>query len=164
MVSVDLSGAKKAVLLKRFRAHRRIRAIVQSSSVQADLTARELGVPQDKLCLLPPGVDVDFWEPQEGSQGRTFCAVGWEARDYATLIRAVSGLDARLEVARGTITPLRRAPPRRAVRTAPAALPRHSTSSPSRPCGGLPATRCSSSGSRPSAAMSCRTTSPGTAS
>lgn len=103
MISVDLSAPKKALFLKRFQAYTHMRAIVQSSSVQAHLASSELAVPKDKLHLLPPGVDVDFWRLQEPAEDRVVCAVGWEARDYGTLVRSVAGLDARIEVALGTI-------------------------------------------------------------
>lgn len=103
LLTVDLSRPKKRVFLERFGVHSHLRAVVASSSVQIDLAGGELGVPADKLVLLPYGVDTQFWRPEGRPAGRRVCAVGWEERDYPTFVEAVTGLDADVEVALGSL-------------------------------------------------------------
>jgi len=102
--SVDLAYWKKALLVRGLRAHTAFRAIVTPSSAQLEIAVRRLGVPRAKLHLDPHGVDTRSWRPEEVAQaGRAICAVGWEARDYETLVAAVRGLDVDVEVAVGSL-------------------------------------------------------------
>lgn len=103
LVSVDLLARKKALFLSRLRVHTRLRAIQSPSRVQIDAAVRELGVPREKLVFEPKGVDTRFWESRRSPSPRRVCAVGWEARDYPTLLRAVRGLDAEVHCAVGTM-------------------------------------------------------------
>ena len=103
MVSVDLSGPKKARFLQLTRSHSHLRKIVVSSSVQQALAHSELGVPQSKLAFVPPGVDTDFWNGPPPPGDRRLCSVGWESRDYGTFVRACADVDAQVEVALGSV-------------------------------------------------------------
>ena len=103
LVSDWLSRPKKAVLIRRFRAHTKLRAILNSSSVQRQIAIERLGVPPEKLHLVPLPVDEMFWRPAPDSGENLICAVGMEARDYPTLIEAVRGIEVDVELAVGTI-------------------------------------------------------------
>jgi len=67
-----------------------------------DVARERLGVPGDKLHHAPQPVDTRFWRPQRVAAEELVCAAGSEARDYATLVRAVAGLEVRAELAVGT--------------------------------------------------------------
>lgn len=102
LISVLFSNRKKAFLLRRLKVHSQIRAIVGRRR-QMEIAAERLGVPRAKLHVEPRAVDDRFWRPHGGRPERLACAVGWEARDYATLLEAVSGMELRLELAVGSI-------------------------------------------------------------
>lgn len=101
LYSAWLSRPKKAMLLQRFKVHSHLRAIINYSSVQMNYAVSELGVPRKKLHLALQPVDDRFWRPGVASDERVICSVGWEARDYRTLVEAVKGLEVDVEVAIG---------------------------------------------------------------
>jgi glycosyltransferase involved in cell wall biosynthesis len=103
LVSDWLSRPKKAVLIRTFRAHTKLRAILNSSSVQRQIAIERLGVPAERIHLVPLPVDETFWRPGPDSDENVICAVGMEARDYPTLIEAVRGMAVDVELAVGTI-------------------------------------------------------------
>src|SRR6266545_462263 len=98
LISAWLSRPKKAVFLSRLKVHSHLSAIINYSSVQAKLAHTRLGVPAEKVhtCLQP--VDEQFWRPLDEPVRSGVLTVGWEARDFPTLIRAVEGLDVTLDV------------------------------------------------------------------
>jgi glycosyltransferase involved in cell wall biosynthesis len=103
LVSVWLSRAKKAVFLRPLGAHTHLGAIVNYGSVQMRHARERLDVPAEKLHHARQPVDERFWRPRdERGAEDVVCAVGTEARDYPTLLEAVRGLDARVELAIGT--------------------------------------------------------------
>ncbi|MDQ4143748.1 MAG: glycosyltransferase family 4 protein [Actinomycetota bacterium] len=101
LVSVWLSRPKKAVFLKRLKVQSHLGAIVNYGSVQMNFAREKLGVPGDRLHLAKQPVDDRFWRPQAVPTENLICAVGWEARDYPTLLEAASGLELNLHVAVG---------------------------------------------------------------
>ena len=101
VVSVRLTTPKKRLLLGPLALHTHIEAIVNYGSVQRD-RAVALGVPVEKVHVLHQPVDELFWQPADRSESDLICAVGWEARDYKTLLAAVDGLPARVEIAVGS--------------------------------------------------------------
>lgn len=101
IVSGRLGTAKKRLFLGRLRLHEQIDAIVNYSSVQRQIGVA-FGVPPEKLHLLLQPVDVQFWQPAGPSELDLICAVGYEARDYRTLLAAIEGLPVRLEIAVGS--------------------------------------------------------------
>jgi glycosyltransferase involved in cell wall biosynthesis len=103
LVSQWPSRPKKAIFLKRLKVHTHLRAILNSSTYQIGYAARELGVPEDKLHVAHRPVDDRFWRPAPPSPENVICAVGWEARDYETLTRAVADLDVHVTIAVGMI-------------------------------------------------------------
>jgi glycosyltransferase involved in cell wall biosynthesis len=102
LISVWLSRPRKAVFLRPLRAHTHLQAIVNYGSVQMSIAAERLRVPAGKLHHAPQPVDLRFWQPVQGRPEDTISAVGYEARDYATLIGAVRDNRMRTEVAVGT--------------------------------------------------------------
>lgn len=101
MLSVWLSPPKKAIFLKRLKVHSHLRAIVNYGSVQLEFAAAELGVPREKLFLVPQQVDDRFWRPSAAPSQQLIAAAGSEGRDYVTLLRAIRGTDLRAELAVG---------------------------------------------------------------
>ena len=101
LVSAWLSIPKKAVFLDRLRVQSHLKAIINYSSVQMGIAARELGVPEAKLHLAKQPVDDRFWTPSPAAPEQLVCAVGWEARDYPTLVEAARGLDLQIQIAVG---------------------------------------------------------------
>ena len=101
LVSVYLSSGKKALFLRDLGVHSHLGAIVNFSSAQMELAARQLGVPRGKLHHVAQGVDERFWHPVSAPPGDGICSVGWEARDYGTLVTAVSGMPLRVDIAIG---------------------------------------------------------------
>lgn len=102
LISVLFSNPKKAYFLKWLKVHSHLRAIVGRTR-QLEIAAGRLGVPPEKLHVEPRAVDDRFWQPDGRSPERLACAVGWEARDYATLIEAATGIDLQVELAIGSV-------------------------------------------------------------
>jgi glycosyltransferase involved in cell wall biosynthesis len=101
MVSVYLSSGKKALFLRNLGVQSHLGAIVNFSSLQTEIAAQRLNVPPGKLHHVPHPVDERFWHPAGAPPGDRICSAGWEARDYGTLVNAVSGLQVRTEIAIG---------------------------------------------------------------
>lgn len=102
LVSVWLSVPKKAVFLSRFKVHSHLSAVLNYSSVQMAYARDRLGVPADMLHHALQPVDERFFAPTDVRLEDYVCAVGSEARDYSTFVRAMSGLDVRAEIAVGS--------------------------------------------------------------
>lgn len=93
------SKPKKAYLLRRVHSH--IDKIVLWSTYQRDVAVNQLGIPPSKILMLRWFVDVKFFRPTT-VKGDMICAVGFEMRDYPTLIEALRDLDIRCHIAVGT--------------------------------------------------------------
>lgn len=103
MVSMWLSRPKKAIPMRYLRASTRFDAIVTWSSVQGRFAVRRLGVPSERVDVVPSPVDEHFWSPRAVPLENMICAVGMEARDYSTLLEAVEGLEVEVRIAVGTL-------------------------------------------------------------
>lgn len=101
LMSAWVSRWKKAVFLRYLKVHSHLTAIVSYSSVQMAIAAEKLGVPKEKLYLGKQPVDDRFWCPSEVSPENLICSIGWEARDYRTLLAATAGMNLQVEVAVG---------------------------------------------------------------
>lgn len=98
-----VSARKKRPFFTRLRLHERIGTLVLHSPRQLEIAERELGVPRERLALVPYQVDTEFWCPDpETPREPLVVAVGLEHRDYATLTRAVVGSPARVVIAAGS--------------------------------------------------------------
>lgn len=100
LVTAWPSRPEKALFLRYLKVHSNLRAIISGSSVQLQLAA-SLGVPRHKLWHVPWPVDERFWMPQGEAVQNMVCSVGWEARDFGTLLKATSGLDLHVQLAVG---------------------------------------------------------------
>lgn len=93
-----VSEAKKALLLRL--VHTGIDRIILPPVVQREFAEHELGVPVAKLVDLPWTLDRRFWSTDAAvADGATICAAGGEMRDYATLVRALDGLEIPCHIA-----------------------------------------------------------------
>jgi glycosyltransferase involved in cell wall biosynthesis len=88
-----LSAPKKRIFFRMFRVQRRIDGFALHSRRQYDLAADDLALGRERLTLVPYQVDTKFWIPGEVDEQRLVVSAGLEHRDYATLFRAVAGLD-----------------------------------------------------------------------
>lgn len=95
-----ISKKKKAMLLRRL--HPWIDRIILWSPKQYDFAVKEIGFPESKISLISLGVDHQFWRPMSGTPGKTICSVGYEMRDYSTLLEALRGTGIRCHIAAGT--------------------------------------------------------------
>jgi glycosyltransferase involved in cell wall biosynthesis len=104
MLGHHLTTRAKRPLFRVLRPQERISRILVHSSRQLELAPAELGIPRDRLALLPYHADTGYWAPQPLAEERLVLAVGREHRDYATLAAAcgdVPGL--RVRVAAGSL-------------------------------------------------------------
>jgi glycosyltransferase involved in cell wall biosynthesis len=104
MIVHILSVPKKARLHRLLRLGRGIDAYVVYSSAQQRFIVDHLGATADQVVLVPFMVDSTFFTPvavPAGDAGArpTIATAGLELRDYPTLLRAVTGLDADVVVA-----------------------------------------------------------------
>lgn len=106
-VGVYPAKAQKSGFWRRLRVHSHIYRIMPLGSAQADRLINGLGVPAEKVEVLPYGVDTHFWVREKAaprSSGRPyFFAAGLQHRDYKTLIAAADGLDVDLVIAAASL-------------------------------------------------------------
>jgi glycosyltransferase involved in cell wall biosynthesis len=102
LVSVFLSSGKKSLFLRNLRVHSHLGAIASFGSVQMEFAEKQLRVPRSKLHHVLHPVDERFFNPVDVEPEEAICSVGWEARDYGTLVKAVSGLPLQARIAIGT--------------------------------------------------------------
>ncbi len=93
------SGSKKEPLLKM--VHPYISTLCLWTSTHRDLAINKLGIPEEKIRMIPQFVDTKFYRPMPGETD-TICAVGQEMRDYPTLIEALRGTDIKCHLATGS--------------------------------------------------------------
>jgi glycosyltransferase involved in cell wall biosynthesis len=99
-----ITPRKKAMLIKWLRLHSHISTIFVHSSVQYNKGIDQLGIPANRIQMLPYQVDTEFWKLENANPARPdqkpyICTVGLEFRDYPTLIEAVRGLEIELKIA-----------------------------------------------------------------
>jgi glycosyltransferase involved in cell wall biosynthesis len=109
LIAMLVSDREKALFFKPLNVHSHLSALVFHDRIQAELSASRLGVPPSKLHIAKQGVDERFWRPQPITSENMIASVGWEARDYPTLLRAVQGLALETEIAIGSVGSVRAA-------------------------------------------------------
>ena len=97
-----LSAPKKRMFFSILRCHEAMGAIVLHSRRQHEY-ARSLGIPGEKLALVPYHVDTEFWSLRAANEERLVVSVGLEHRDYQTLFRAASAVPASFVVAAASL-------------------------------------------------------------
>lgn len=93
-----ITASKKRPFFKWLKVHSHISRIALHSRQQYELAINELGIPAERLALIPYQVDADFWRPEVAPEERLICSAGLEFRDYPTLVRAVEGLDVEVVI------------------------------------------------------------------
>jgi glycosyltransferase involved in cell wall biosynthesis len=93
-----IAASKKRPLFRWLRLHSHISRIAVHSRLQYELATTELGIPAERLALVPYQVDTEFWRPQDRPEEALICSAGLEHRDYPTLFEAVEGLPVRVVV------------------------------------------------------------------
>lgn len=93
-----LSSPKKRIFFRLFGAHKAMSTILLHSTHQHHAAVRDLGIPAQRLALVPYQVDTMYWSPLDRPEEPLIVAAGLEHRDYATLFRAVDGLPVRVVV------------------------------------------------------------------
>lgn len=99
MIVHILSVPKKSWLIRLTRIASAVDHYIVYSSAQAD-AIRRFGVPTARITRSTFMVDTKFFRPISAHGKRpTICSAGLERRDYATLVRAVDGLDVEVVIA-----------------------------------------------------------------
>ncbi len=94
-----LTASKKRPFFKWVKVHSHITTILLHSRRQYELAIDELGIPAERLALIPYQVDANFWQQlPDVVEERLICSAGLEFRDYPTLVRAVDGLDVKVVI------------------------------------------------------------------
>jgi len=102
MIVHILSVRKKVLPFRLLQLRRRIDELIVYSSAQRDFAIGTLGVPADRMTLVPFMVDTEFFSPQPMPLGDGLplvCSAGLEFRDYGTMVEAVRNLDVRAVLA-----------------------------------------------------------------
>lgn len=93
-----LSARKKRLFFRLLGVQRRIDRVAVHSRRQYDLAIEMLRIEPERLSLIPYQVDTNFWTPRPAPPERLVVSAGLEHRDYATLFRAVEGLQAEVVI------------------------------------------------------------------
>jgi glycosyltransferase involved in cell wall biosynthesis len=87
-----MAPPKKALMLRLVQSH--IDRIIVWSQNHRDLLIEFFGISPSKIVLVPYFVDQQFWRSMKGDTTfESICSVGDSKRDYATLIKAMDGLN-----------------------------------------------------------------------
>jgi glycosyltransferase involved in cell wall biosynthesis len=98
-----LTTRHKRLFFTALKCHRAMSRIVVHSTHQLYGIQEHLGIPADKLALLPYYADGTFWRPRRGSVERLVVSAGREQRDYLTLGRACADVDVTVYIADGSV-------------------------------------------------------------
>ena len=100
MIGHLLSAPAKRRMFRWLRPQGQIDRVLVHASSQYRAAVRGLGLPADRLALVPYQIDPAFWSPRPArAADPPICTVGLEYRDYPTLLNAVRGLPVRLVIA-----------------------------------------------------------------
>jgi len=94
VIGHHLLGRSKGVMFRRLGAHRGMDCLIVHSPNQVPIVHEQLGVPERLLCVVPYGVDTDFWSPQgsEAEEEALIVSAGREHRDYRSLVEGCADL------------------------------------------------------------------------
>jgi hypothetical protein len=102
MLAHHLTSGQKRRLAGWMRGSAGAGRILFHSHRQMELAVSELGIPEEKMVMVPYHADTTFWRPLPFDEERLIVAAGREHRDYATLAEATSGLPVDVFVAAGS--------------------------------------------------------------
>jgi glycosyltransferase involved in cell wall biosynthesis len=98
LIGHRLTPKKKAPFLRALQAQ--MDDIFVYASIQKRYAEQVLGIPAQKLHLIPFHADTRFYQPAPDAHlERRLCSAGLELRDYPTLIEAVRGIDIEVSLA-----------------------------------------------------------------
>jgi glycosyltransferase involved in cell wall biosynthesis len=103
LVSNWLTGDAKRIFLEKLRVQSHLGSVISYGSAQIDLAVERYGIRRSKFHLALQPVDDLFWRPEAFSEADVICSVGWERRDYRTLLEAVREMPVGLEMAVGSL-------------------------------------------------------------
>jgi glycosyltransferase involved in cell wall biosynthesis len=103
MIGIEASSPKATFLLRRLGLHRYVTALLTTSTPQTDHLVAHLGLPPEKVFVLPYQVDTEFFAishatPRRGARPY-IVAAGLESRDYDSLVEAVRDLPVDVVIA-----------------------------------------------------------------
>jgi glycosyltransferase involved in cell wall biosynthesis len=98
LIGHHLSPKKKKPFLRAL--HRQMDAIFVYAATQRQYAIESLGIPADRIHLIPFHADARFYHPApEAPVENRISSAGLEWRDYPTMIEAVRGLDVEVRLA-----------------------------------------------------------------
>lgn len=84
----------------RWAYRRGVDRVLYFSANQTEVYRDVLGIPEERLTVVPFGIDSDYFTPQDADEEGYVLAVGRDkGRDWATLFEAVAGTDLEVKVA-----------------------------------------------------------------
>lgn len=94
MIGHRLSAPKKRAFFTVLRAHRQIDTIFTYASAQSRFGREQLGIPAEKLAVIPFHADACFYRPLPSvvTDESLVCSAGREWRDYPTLFDAIESM------------------------------------------------------------------------
>ena len=98
-----LTTPAKEKVFRRLRPDLGMSRILVHSPLQGELAHRELGIPSEKLVVIPYYADASFWRPSTLAEEPLVVSAGREHRDYRTLAQACAELKGRVFVAAGSV-------------------------------------------------------------
>ncbi|MDB5068397.1 MAG: glycosyl transferase group 1 [Chloroflexi bacterium] len=103
MIGHHLTTRAKRPILRLLGSRAGITRILLHSSRQLELAVADLGLPRERLALLPYHADASYWAPRPAVEEPLIVAAGQEHRDYTTLARACEALPVTVRVAAGSL-------------------------------------------------------------
>jgi glycosyltransferase involved in cell wall biosynthesis len=91
LIGHHLSPKKKKPFLRAL--HKQMDGVFVYAETQRQYAVEKLGMPREKVHLIPFHADHRFYQPTKAVQRNMICSAGLEWRDYPTFIEAVRGVD-----------------------------------------------------------------------
>ena len=101
MLAHHLTTRAKQPFLRLLRGGDGVGRVLVHSKQQLDAGVR-LGIPQDRMRLIPFFADTEFWSPRGYPEERLVVSAGADHRDYTTLAAACESLDLQVFIAPGS--------------------------------------------------------------
>ncbi len=103
MLGHRLTTRHKRPFFTVLKCHRGMSRILLHSKHQLYGIQQTLGIPAEKLALVPYFADGAFWRPRRGSAEKLVVSAGREQRDYETLVQACTHPEIPLYIADGSV-------------------------------------------------------------
>ncbi|OLE81880.1 MAG: hypothetical protein AUG06_00165 [Actinobacteria bacterium 13_1_20CM_2_65_11] len=101
MLAHHLTTPAKRPFLHLLRGRHGVGRVLVHSKQQLDAGVR-LGIPSERMHLIPYFADTEFWSPGGRREERLVVSAGADHRDYTTLAAACDGLDVEVFIAQGS--------------------------------------------------------------